>query len=155
MFQCIHSIFLLFFNIDLPTPVIIVMLIIIIYPASLVRYLEKISGVLLVGNVCLVITILSVLIYCITQICKNGVSPDITPFNSSSYQIVVGFAIYSFEGVGMLMPIMQASEKPKEFNKILIYAFLTILALYIGFSEICYFCFGNNMTSPIIIYNLP
>ena len=63
--------------------------------------------------------------------------------------------IYSFEGIGVVMPIMHACETPEKFTSILTAAILTLVVGYVVFSEICYFTFGSDMDKPIITEMLP
>jgi hypothetical protein len=56
---------------------------------------------------------------------------------------VVGFSIYVYEGIGVLMPIMQASECPDEFDNILFWAVLTLVFIYTGLGIVTYFAFGS------------
>ena len=48
------------------------------------------------------------------------------------------------------MPIMATTEKPERFNEMLVYAYVTLLVVYIAFDEVCYFAWGSTMTEPII-----
>ena len=67
----------------------------------------------------------------------------------------MGFAIYSFEGIGIVMPVFNACEKPESFNKILIAVIVTLVIVFIGFSELCYLNWGSNLTEPIVTELLP
>ena len=69
--------------------------------------------------------------------------------------ITLGFAIYSFEGIGIVMPVMHACEKPEQFYTIFVCAIATLTVIMIAFSELCYFTWGSNLTEPIITEMLP
>jgi proton-coupled amino acid transporter len=64
---------------------------------------------------------------------------------------VVGFSVYTYEGIGVVMPIMQACDCPEKFNKILLVALFLLTTVYIFFAEVCYYTFGENLTEPIIL----
>lgn len=66
---------------------------------------------------------------------------------------MVGLSFYMFEGIGTLLPIMEASdEETRSIFGSLIFAALALLVLInIVFSELCYYAYGNDITEPIII----
>lgn len=68
---------------------------------------------------------------------------------------MIGLSIYTFEGIGVVMPIMSSCNCPNQFPKILLYATGFLATIYIIFPEICYAAFGNNMTESIIINMIP
>ena len=67
----------------------------------------------------------------------------------------MGFAIYSFEGIGIVMPVFNSCEKPETFSRVLGYVFVTLLVLFLGFSELCYLNWGKNLNEPIVTELLP
>lgn len=68
---------------------------------------------------------------------------------------MVGFAIYTFEGIGVLMPIMQASDCPGQFDSILVLALLTITVVFIVLGLAGYCAFGNMAGVQAITMELP
>jgi proton-coupled amino acid transporter len=71
-------------------------------------------------------------------------------FNGQNFSLAIGFSIFNFEGIGVVMPIMKRTQEPKKFKRQLILALATIIILYIIFGEICYFTYGNNLDTQII-----
>lgn len=69
---------------------------------------------------------------------------------------MIGSAIYAFEGIGVVLPIIEVTENPKQFPTILIAVLLTNLILYTGFGEFCLFVYGSELEGkPLITMNLP
>jgi len=71
---------------------------------------------------------------------------------------MIGFAIYSFEGIGVVMPIMQQAAQPQHFILLLTLAIGTLTIIYVIFGTICYLSFGTatnqvvtEMLSPSIV----
>jgi amino acid permease len=62
-----------------------------------------------------------------------------------------------FEGIGTVMPIMNASNDAarKKFPKLIFAALATLILIYVTFSSLCYFTFGNNLNEAIIVEMLP
>lgn len=66
---------------------------------------------------------------------------------------MVGLSFYMFEGIGTVLPIMEASdEETKSIFDSLIFAALALLVVInIVFSELCYYAYGNDIKEPIFI----
>jgi hypothetical protein len=76
--------------------------------------------------------------------------------NVSKFLNVIGFAAYSYEGVGTVLPIMELTAHPKSYPKVLFAVLTTDLAIYLLFGELSYFVYGNALQDvPIIITELP
>ena len=86
---------------------------------------------------------------------QQGVGPDIFAANYDTALVTIGFALYSFEGIGIVMPVLQCCSTPDRFIRILISAMCTLTAIYILFGTIVYLAFGSNMTEPISTEILP
>ena len=70
---------------------------------------------------------------------------------------MIGFSFFMFEGIGAVMPVMNACS-PKvhqKFPYILGAALTTLCAIYIIFSEICYYTFGNALNQAIVMGEMP
>ncbi|KAL3813954.1 hypothetical protein ACJIZ3_015222 [Penstemon smallii] len=71
----------------------------------------------------------------------------------STFFYGLGVAVYSFEGIGMALPLeSEMKEKPK-FGKILGLTMLFIATMYAAFGIMGYFAFGDN-TKDIITSNM-
>jgi solute carrier family 36 (proton-coupled amino acid transporter) len=68
---------------------------------------------------------------------------------------ILGFAVYSFEGIGVVMPILKDTKDKSRFNEILLAALVTVGTVYVVFGIICVSAYGNTMTSPFITEMLP
>lgn len=70
---------------------------------------------------------------------------------------MVGFSFFMFEGIGCVMPVMNASnERARELFPWLLAAGLGTLCLtYICFCEICYANYGAGLNQSIVMQQLP
>ena len=59
---------------------------------------------------------------------------------------MIGFVIYAFEGIGVVMPIMSQAQEPDQFLRMLVSAIVTLTGIYIVFGSICYLAFGDSLT---------
>lgn len=84
-------------------------------PIAWVRNISKFSFSFMVGNLLILITAIVLSVYSLTFIYRQGIAPDIVSYNSQGLLASLGFAIYSFEGIAVVMPIMQSCAEPKAF----------------------------------------
>lgn len=111
----------------------------------MVRDTSKFSFTFLIGNILILVTILTVVYNCSRVLREQGVNQTITPFNSTGYLSTAGYCVYMFEGIGVVMPLMEICEEPKKFPKILMACIATLAILYISFGGICYMTYGDNL----------
>jgi len=68
---------------------------------------------------------------------------------------MIGSAVYSYEGIGVVLPLLEVTQKPEMYPKILLYVLLTVMILYVSFGEYCLFIYGEKLKTPLITDNLP
>jgi proton-coupled amino acid transporter len=128
----------------------------ILTPLACVRNIAKFSFTFLIGVLMILISFFVVSIFCFKEIYDSGhVAEGTQMFNSTNFSLAIGFSIFNFEGIGVVMPIMKRTKEPKKFKRQLILALATIITLYIIFGEVCYFTYGNSMDSQIITEQMP
>lgn len=76
-------------------------------PVVFVRDIKKFNWTFLVGNLCIVLTVLIVSGVMIDRN-VNRISPPegIVWLNKVEYWGMVGFSCYAYEGIGVVMPVM-------------------------------------------------
>ncbi len=67
---------------------------------------------------------------------------------------MIGSAVFSFEGIGVVIPILEITEKPEQFPKQLLLVVCTVMVLYTGFGTFNYFVYGDLLVDPLITTNL-
>jgi hypothetical protein len=48
-------------------------------------------------------------VLCLNLIKSNGYGPGIQIFDFNGFWTTLGFSVYAFEGIGVIMPVMEAS----------------------------------------------
>ena len=97
----------------------------------------------MLGNLLILLAVLFVTTYCFMVIGRqDGIASGVN-FVNSDYMSALGMAIYCFEGIGIVMPIMQASESPESFKSTLYAAITTLTLIYIFFGGVGYLAFGS------------
>lgn len=120
-----------------------------------VEDIKRFSITFLVGNLLIMLTIITVSIYCVFQISANGPGPNLVAYDPSGFWATVGFAIYSYEGIGIVMPVLSRARDPQEFTKCLVAAISTLSVIFIFFGEITSWTWGSNLTEPFVTQMLP
>ena len=64
---------------------------------------------------------------------------------------MVGFAAYNFEGIGIVMPVMQRTAVPEMFDKLLAAAIGTMFVTFVSFGTVCYLAYGSDMVNEQIV----
>ena len=124
-------------------------------PLCLVRKIEKFAFTHIIADALILITTIVILVYALMQLSDEGWGNGNQPFNESKWLNMIGSAIYSYEGIGVILPLLEVTEKPEQYPKILLYVLLTVLVVYVGFGEFCLFVYGDLITEPLITSNLP
>ena len=102
----------------------------------------------------IILTVIVVSYYSIHQVVENGVGPEFKPMNSKVWDMI-GFSFYSFEGIGVIMPIMEQSRDKQNFPKVLSAALLTLAGVFVFFGLVSYMnCGYNKMDEKFIVYNI-
>lgn len=88
------------------------------------------------------------------KISVEGVGDNIVYFNSSNWSMLIGVAVTSFEGIGLILPIESSMAQPEKFPMVLSISMCVITTLFMSIGVLGYSTFGDQVKS-IIILNLP
>ncbi|KAI1112539.1 transmembrane amino acid transporter [Nemania sp. NC0429] len=133
---------------------LIIAQVIILIPLSYIRNIAKLGPVALLADVCILIGVSYIYYYDIVYIASEGINPTVVLFNPSKYTLMIGSAIFTFEGIGLILPIQSSMAKPQRFEWLLGLVMVLITILYTAVGVLCYATFGTD-TSIEIISNFP
>ncbi|CAO3597227.1 unnamed protein product [Absidia cylindrospora] len=71
-----------------------------------------------------------------------------------NFGMMIGTATFSFEGIGLLIPIVEAMENPKKFPLVTTVGLLIVTVIYILIGTISYLAYGDTIQAAVI-YNFP
>ena len=108
-----------------------------------VRNIAKFRFTFIFANMLLLSSICIIIVFSISRLANSGLPEGLVAVNTAGMWTNVGFAIYTFEGIGILMPCMQACEVPEKFDKILISAVITVTAMFLIYGTTAYVAYGN------------
>jgi solute carrier family 36 (proton-coupled amino acid transporter) len=120
-----------------------------------VRKIEKFSITHIFADALILITTIVILVYASIHLSEEDWGKGIDALNTATWLDMIGSAVYSYEGIGVVLPLLEVTEKPEMYPKILFYVLLTVMALYVSFGEYCLFIYGEKLVTPLITDNLP
>ena len=133
---------------------IVIVQCILLIPLVLIRNLAKLSIISLISSVFIVIGLIIIFYFSIMKISVEGVGDNIVYFNSSNWSMLIGVAVTSFEGIGLILPIESSMAQPEKFPMVLSISMCVITTLFMSIGVLGYSTFGDQVKS-IIILNLP
>ena len=122
-------------------------------PLSLVRKIAKLSSTALIADVFILTGVVYLLYYEIGSLAAHGLA-DVVMFNTNNFPLFIGTAVFTFEGVGLVIPITESMKEPQKFPKTLSWVMLGVAALFAAAGALSYATFGSE-TQTVVITNLP
>lgn len=132
---------------------LIVMQLIIFLPFSMVRDMAKLSGTALIADAFILLGLVYLYYFDILTLANNGIA-DIVSFNHNSWSMFIGTAIFTFEGIGLIIPIQETMKHPEKFPKILGEVMVVITVIFLSMGALSYAAYGSD-TKTVVILNLP
>ncbi|KAF2842789.1 hypothetical protein M501DRAFT_984976 [Patellaria atrata CBS 101060] len=133
---------------------LILMQMVIFLPVSLFRNITRIKTMALVADGFIVLGLLYLYYYDIFTLSINHGIADIAAFNSQSWTLFIGTAIFTFEGIGLIIPIQESMKNPKQFPSVLAGVMVGITVIFVSMGALSYAAFGSK-TQTVIILNMP
>lgn len=130
------------------------MQLIIFLPLSLIRDISKLAGTALVADFFILLGLVYLYYYDVFTLAKTHGIADIVNFNPRDWTLFIGTAIFTFEGVGLIVPIQESMKKPTEFPRVLAGVMIIITVVFISMGALSYAAFGSS-TKTVILLNLP
>jgi solute carrier family 36 (proton-coupled amino acid transporter) len=82
-------------------------------PICLVRRIEKFAFTHAIADVLIFVTAIMIIVFGFFKVKEKGWGHDIKLFNEATWLSIIGSAIYSYEGIGVVLPIVEVTENPK------------------------------------------
>lgn len=131
----------------------VMMQLIIFLPLSLIRDIGKLGFTALVADAFILLGLVYLYYYDIFTIVTNHGIADIKLFNSS-WTLFIGTAIFTFEGVGLIIPIQESMKHPEKFPRVLGTVMIIITVTMVSIGALSYAAYGSQ-TKTVVILNLP
>lgn len=130
---------------------------VVLAPLTLIRDITKLSLLALMANAFILLGLATILYYIVFELAANHFVPGNNVyyyFNQSEFSLFIGVAIFTFEGIGLIIPIHDSMIYPRHFPKVLFRVIATISMLFVFIGALGYVTFGDAINT-VILLNLP
>lgn len=135
-------------------PSLIALQLVALVPLALIRNISKLGPAALLADVFILIGIVYIWYYDIAALSQHGMDPTVKLFNSRDFTLTVGSGIFTFEGIGLILPIQSSMKKPEHFPGLLYLVMFIITIIFTSVGALCYATFGED-TKIQVISNFP
>lgn len=141
-------------NISVGVPGLIALQLVPLVPLALIRNISKLGPVALLADVFILVGLVYIWQFDVRALATHGMDPTVRLFNPSAFTLTIGSAIFTFEGIGLILPIQSSMKKPEHFSGLLYFVMLLITIIFTSVGALCYATFGEK-TKIQVISNFP
>jgi proton-coupled amino acid transporter len=127
---------------------------VVLVPLALIRNISKLGAAALLADVFIMIGLVYIWYYDIRSLATRGMDKSVALFNPKDFPLTIGSAIFTFEGIGLILPIQSSMKKPENFSYLLYLIMFIITCIFTSIGALCYATFGES-TEIQIISNFP
>ena len=138
----------------LSTNALIAIQLVVLVPLAMIRNISKLGPAALLADVFILIGLTYIWHYDISTIAARGIHKSVELFNPQHFTLTVGSAIFTFEGIGLLLPIQSSMKEPDKFSRLLYIVMFIVTVVFTSVGALCYLTFGSE-TQTEIISNFP
>jgi proton-coupled amino acid transporter len=126
----------------------------VLVPLSYIRNISKLGGAALLADIFIMVGLTYIYYFDIATIADQGINKTVELFNPQHYTLTIGAAIFTFEGIGLILPIQSSMKKPQSFEWLLAVVMFIVTIIYTSVGALCYATFGSD-TQIEVISNFP
>ncbi|KAF8525908.1 transmembrane amino acid transporter protein-domain-containing protein [Hysterangium stoloniferum] len=126
---------------------------IVFLPLAMIRNLAKLSTTALIADACILVGLVYIFGNEFIVLASNGIA-DVKLFNPKDYALLIGTAVFSFEGIGLVIPITDSMREPHKFPRALTGVMIFLTVLFAGAGVLAYAAYGSKVET-VVILNLP
>ncbi|KAG0278801.1 neutral amino acid transporter [Linnemannia exigua] len=136
-----------------PSYFFVLIQLVVFIPLALIRNIARLSFTAVVADVFICFGLVYLYYFDIFTLATNGLS-DVVLFNPKDFALFIGTAVFTFEGIGLIIPITESMKEPEKFPKVLTGVMIGITVLFTSLGALSYATFGSK-TQTVILLNLP
>ena len=110
-------------------------------PLVWVRKTEKFALTHIFADIMVLVGLIMVTVYATKEIQMNGMKT--LSFVTSEFAFSMSYAVFAFEGVGVVLPIMEITENKEQYFTLLTVTLIVICVIFIAFCEYAAFAYGE------------
>jgi proton-coupled amino acid transporter len=132
---------------------VILMQMVIFLPLSLYRNINHIQKMALAADLFILLGLVYIYFYDVKTIVHQGGISDIEDFNPKDWTLFIGTAIFTFEGIGLIIPIQGSMKDPGKFPKVLASVMIIVSVVMISIGALSYAAYGSH-TKTVVLSNM-
>lgn len=138
-------------SVPLSTNALIGIQVVALIPMSYIRNISKLGPLAILADIFIAMGLVYIYWYDIGAISSmHGFHPSVELFNPRDFTLTIGSAIFTFEGIGLILPIQSSMAHPEHFNKLLGLVMLIITVIFCSVGVLCYGTFGEHVSVEVI-----
>ncbi|KAJ3992994.1 vacuolar amino acid transporter 4 [Lentinula boryana] len=119
-------------------------------PFSLLRDIVKLSTTALVADAYILVGLVYIFSSEVGLVIDRG-ARDVQMFNPKNFSLFVGTAVFSFEGIGLIVPIVDSMREPHKFPTVLTGVMAFLLIFFGGAGALAYLTFGSDIQTVVLV----
>ncbi|KAF9373690.1 neutral amino acid transporter, partial [Podila verticillata] len=136
-----------------PSYFFVLIQLVVFVPLALIRNIARLSFTALIADAFICFGLIYMYYYDIFVLSTEGLA-DVVPFNPKDFALFIGTAVFTFEGIGLVIPITESMKEPEKFPKVLSGVMIGITVLFTSLGALSYAAFGSE-TKTVVLLNLP
>lgn len=132
---------------------LIILQLVFFLPLSMIRDIAKLGFTALVADFFILLGLIYLYGWGATTVLTQGIA-DVALFNKNQWTLFIGTAIFTFEGIGLIIPIQESMREPKKFNGVLAGVMVGITFVFVSVGALLYAATGSKVET-VILLNLP
>ncbi|KAI4141340.1 MAG: hypothetical protein LQ341_003539 [Variospora aurantia] len=141
-------------TIGIGTKSLIAIQLVVLIPLAWIRDISRLGPAAMLADVFIFIGLFYIWYYDISTLATIGLHPSVQLFNPRDFTLTVGSAIFTFEGIGLILPIQSSMAEPSKFPRLLYIVMVIVTIIFTSVGALCYATFGYQ-TRVEIISNYP
>ncbi|KAI8334971.1 transmembrane amino acid transporter protein-domain-containing protein [Chlamydoabsidia padenii] len=127
---------------------------VIVIPLILVRHIARLSFTVILADLFILFGLVCVIYFTSAQLIQHGPGPHIQSVNTSNFALMIGTATFSFEGIGLVIPIAESMDRPEKFPFVVSLGTIVVCIIYILVGSMSYLAYGDQIQAAVV-YNFP
>mmetsp|Transcript_25580 Transcript_25580/g.34194 ORF Transcript_25580/g.34194 Transcript_25580/m.34194 type:complete len:338 (+) Transcript_25580:595-1608(+) len=126
-------------------------------PLVMVRKIEVFASTHVFADIMIIISLIVIFAYAGIDLAKDGPNMSEVGPVGEYWADAIGFSVYTYEGIGVILPIREVTADKKIYYKLLCFTVTMIAILYIIFGEFTLIAWGDRkeFDMPLITSSLP
>ncbi|ORX47218.1 hypothetical protein DM01DRAFT_1396471 [Hesseltinella vesiculosa] len=125
-----------------------------IIPVCWVRKIAKLSWNAIVADGLILFGLVCVLYFTSARLAHEGVAPSVIMVNPTDFALTIGTSVFSFEGIGLVVPIIQGMKEPNKFPRVMATGMAICTFIFTLIGTLGYLAYGKD-THASVVANLP